>query len=75
MGSNVYEETMVEKNVTYILELDGEFIVIENVPPGFLRRQESASSHQKRWSACNRLPANERAPADSLRLQCSSLHA
>jgi len=32
MGSNAYEETMVEKNVTYILELDGEFIVIENVP-------------------------------------------
>ncbi len=28
----MYNETMVEKNVTYVLELEGKLIIIENVP-------------------------------------------
>ena len=28
----MYNETMVEKNVSYVLELDGKLIIIENVP-------------------------------------------
>ena len=32
MGNNVYKETMVEKKVAYILELEGNFIIVENVP-------------------------------------------
>ena len=32
MGNNVYKETMVEKKVTYILGLEDNFIIIENVP-------------------------------------------
>ena len=30
--SETWEETLVEQKVTYTLELDGKFIVIENVP-------------------------------------------
>ena len=29
---NMYDETMVEKTVTYVLELEGKLIIIENVP-------------------------------------------
>ena len=32
MTTDIWNETMVEKEVTYILELDGKFIVVENVP-------------------------------------------
>jgi YgiT-type zinc finger domain-containing protein len=32
MKTNVWQETMVEKKVTYILEVDGKFIIVENVP-------------------------------------------
>ena len=28
----MYDETMVEKTVTYVLELEGKLIIIENVP-------------------------------------------
>ena len=30
--SETWEETLVEQKVTYTLELDGKFVVIENVP-------------------------------------------
>jgi len=32
MSVEIWEETFVEKKVTYMLELDGQFIIIENVP-------------------------------------------
>jgi YgiT-type zinc finger domain-containing protein len=32
MSDNAYHETMVEKHVTYTVELDGRFYVIEHVP-------------------------------------------
>lgn len=32
MTSEVWKETMVEQKVTYTLEYNGKFIVIENVP-------------------------------------------
>ena len=32
MQTDIWQETMVEQKVTYILEIDGRFIIIENVP-------------------------------------------
>jgi YgiT-type zinc finger domain-containing protein len=32
MKTDVWKETMVEQRVTYVLEVDGQFIIIENVP-------------------------------------------
>lgn len=32
MRTNPWNETMVEQQVTYMLEIDGQFILIENVP-------------------------------------------
>lgn len=32
MSTDVWKETMVEQKVTYVLEVDGKFIIIENVP-------------------------------------------
>lgn len=32
MPSETWSETMVEQKVTYTLEVDGKFIIIENVP-------------------------------------------
>jgi len=32
MKADIWKETMVEKKVTYVLEVDGRFIIIENVP-------------------------------------------
>jgi len=32
MSANVWKETLVDQRVTYSLEIDGKFIVIENVP-------------------------------------------
>ena len=32
MTNNERKETMVERKVTYTLEMDGKFILIENVP-------------------------------------------
>jgi len=32
MTVDIWQEPLVEQKVTYILELDGKFIIIENVP-------------------------------------------
>ena len=32
MRSNPWQESFVEQNVTYMLEIEGRFIIIENVP-------------------------------------------
>jgi YgiT-type zinc finger domain-containing protein len=32
MEANTWKETFVEQKVTYTLEVDGKFIIIENVP-------------------------------------------
>jgi YgiT-type zinc finger domain-containing protein len=32
MSANTLKETMVEQKVTYMLEKDGKFIIVENVP-------------------------------------------
>lgn len=32
MATDVWKETMVEQRVTYVLEVEGRIIVIENVP-------------------------------------------
>ena len=32
MDADIVKETMVERKVTYALEMDGKFFVIENVP-------------------------------------------
>jgi YgiT-type zinc finger domain-containing protein len=32
MGTNDWKETFVEQKVTYTIELDGKFIIVENVP-------------------------------------------
>jgi YgiT-type zinc finger domain-containing protein len=32
MSAHVREETFVEERVNYMLEMDGKFIIIENVP-------------------------------------------
>jgi YgiT-type zinc finger domain-containing protein len=32
MKTNIWEETLVEKKVTYILDINGKIIIIENVP-------------------------------------------
>jgi YgiT-type zinc finger domain-containing protein len=32
MNSNSWKETLVERKVTYTLEQDGKFIIVENVP-------------------------------------------
>ena len=32
MDSNPQKETLVERRVTYTLEKDGQFIIVENVP-------------------------------------------
>ena len=32
MGNSAYKETMVEKKVRYVLELEGRFVIIESVP-------------------------------------------
>ncbi len=32
MSDNTLKETMVERKVTYTLEQDGKFIIVENVP-------------------------------------------
>jgi YgiT-type zinc finger domain-containing protein len=32
METNDWQETFVERKVTYTIELDGKFIIIENVP-------------------------------------------
>jgi len=32
MSTDIWKETFVEQKVNYVLEVDGEFIIIENVP-------------------------------------------
>ena len=32
MTAHIWKETMVEQKVTYTLEADGKFLIIENVP-------------------------------------------
>ena len=32
MGTNEWQETFVERQVTYTIEIDGKFVIIENVP-------------------------------------------
>jgi len=32
MSTELWKETMIEKKVNYTLEMDGKFIVVENVP-------------------------------------------
>ena len=32
MGTHEWKETFVEQKVTYAVELDGKFIIVENVP-------------------------------------------
>jgi YgiT-type zinc finger domain-containing protein len=32
MSANTWKETMAERKVTYTLEKDGKFIIVENVP-------------------------------------------
>lgn len=32
MKNDIWKETMVEKEVTYTLEMNGKFIIIQNVP-------------------------------------------
>jgi len=32
MSTDTWKETFVEQKVNYVLEVDGEFIIIENVP-------------------------------------------
>ena len=32
MNNDIWKETMVEQKVTYTLEINGKFIIIENVP-------------------------------------------
>ncbi len=32
MAADVWKETMVEQKVTYVLEVEGRIIVVENVP-------------------------------------------
>ena len=32
MGTEIWTETMVEKKVTYMIEVDGKPVVIQNVP-------------------------------------------
>jgi YgiT-type zinc finger domain-containing protein len=32
MATDIWKETMVEQRVTYVLEVEGRIIVIENVP-------------------------------------------
>ncbi len=32
MGTREWKETFVEQKVTYAVELDGKFIIVENVP-------------------------------------------
>ncbi|MEG4146326.1 YgiT-type zinc finger protein [Microcoleus sp. Pol12B5] len=32
MNNNIWQETMVEQKVNYTLEINGKFIIIENVP-------------------------------------------
>jgi YgiT-type zinc finger domain-containing protein len=32
METNEWKETLVEKKVTYTIEIDGRFVIIENVP-------------------------------------------
>ena len=32
MGTEVWAETMVEQKVTYVIEVDGKLVVVENVP-------------------------------------------
>jgi len=32
MGDEIWQETFVEQKVNYVLEMDGKFIIIENVP-------------------------------------------
>jgi YgiT-type zinc finger domain-containing protein len=32
MASGTWKETFVESKVNYVLEMDGEFVIVENVP-------------------------------------------
>lgn len=32
MSTDIWKETFVEQKVNYVLEIDGKFIIIENVP-------------------------------------------
>ena len=32
MATEQWEETLIEQRVTYTLEIDGEFVIVENVP-------------------------------------------
>ena len=32
MGTDEWQETFVERKVTYTIEIDGKFVIIENVP-------------------------------------------
>lgn len=38
MTTNFRQETFIEQNVTYTLEFDGKFFIIENVP-AFAKKQ------------------------------------
>jgi YgiT-type zinc finger domain-containing protein len=32
MSTKIWKETLVEQKVNYVLEMDGKFLIIENVP-------------------------------------------
>jgi hypothetical protein len=56
--TNHWEETLVERRVTYTIEVNGKLIVIENVPAGCLWRRVSSFSLPKRLNACNKRSGN-----------------
>lgn len=56
----IWNETLIEKNVTYTIEMNGQFVLIENVPARvnvdtgekYFSPETVERLHQAVWSKC-----------------------
>lgn len=73
MKTDVWDETMVEQKVTYTLQVDGKFIIIENVPARVCLETGERFFSPATVERLQQTVWEKKSPAASLRRLCLSL--
>ena len=68
------KETMIDTKVTYTLEHDGRFFIVENVPAPCVRRQGTVTSLLRPWSTSKPLSRAGRGPTELSKPLCMIMH-
>jgi len=62
MNTYHWEENLVDTRVTYTLEVNGQLIIIENVPARVNVEPVNSCFHRRQWNACSEWSGNEPRP-------------